>query len=137
MQKMQQEMDKFFNDFHQKMRMESAFDKFKPLSPMIGFNDKQLAIDLEDKGDHYELKANIPGADKEKIEISTKDGVLKIEAKTEKISEKKEDNKYLKQERYIGSYMRIMTLPKDADEAKLKDTYKDGVLTITIEKKKK
>lgn len=133
MLKMQEEMDKIFGDFHQKMRMDSHFDSFKPFQD--NFFDMKPAVDFEDKGDHYEIKANIPGADNQKINVTTKDGVLKIEATTTRGSEKKEDNKYIKQERYVGSYMRMLSLPKDADEGKMKNSYKDGVLTVTIAKK--
>jgi len=134
-QKIHEEMNKIFNDFHQKMQMDSAFDKFEPLK----YSDfgSQPAIDLEDKGNHYEVKANIPGVDNQNINLTTKDGMLKIEATTQKSSEKKEGDKYLKQERYVGSYTRILSLPKDADEAKVSNTYKDGVLTVTIAKKEK
>ena len=133
MQKMHEEMDKIFNNFHQKMRMDSHFDKFDPFGT-TGFSSRP-AIDLEDKGNHYEVKANIPGADNQNINVTTKDGILKIEATTQKSSEKKEGDKYLKQERYVGSYTRILSLPKDADEAKVSNSYKDGVLTVTIAKK--
>ncbi|MCH9740904.1 MAG: hypothetical protein K0U38_08715 [Epsilonproteobacteria bacterium] len=89
MQKMHEEMDRIFNNFHQKMRMESQFDKFDPFGSS-GFKSRP-AIDLEDKGDKYEVKANIPGADNQKINVTTKDGMLKIEATTQKSSEKKEE----------------------------------------------
>lgn len=134
MQKMHEEMDKIFNNFNQKMQNDGAFDKFKPFKNSdFGI---QPDIDLKDKGNHYELKANIPGADNQKINVITKDGMLKIEATTKKSSEKKEGDKYLKEERYVGSYTRMLSLPKDADEANVSNSYKDGVLTVTINKKK-
>ncbi|MCH9740903.1 MAG: Hsp20 family protein [Epsilonproteobacteria bacterium] len=49
---------------------------------------------------------------------------------------RKKRNKYLKQERYVGSYTRILSLPEDADEGSVTNAYKDGVLTVTIMKKK-
>ncbi len=129
LQKMQQEMDKIFEEFHKKMMSEDVFSKFNSTFPTTP------AIDLKDEGDVYRLKADIPGSDKNEIKITTKDGVLKIEAKKEKVEkEKKED--FIKKERIIGSYMRMITLPDDADSDKLKSDYKDGVLTITIPKKK-
>lgn len=133
MQKMQDQMDEIFKDFHKRMRMDTYFKKFEPFD--INLTHKP-AVDFADKGDTYEVKANIPGADNQKIDVSTKDGLLKIEATTQKSSEKKEGDKYLKQERYVGSYIRMLSLPKDADEAKVSNTYKDGVLTVIIGKKK-
>lgn len=49
----------------------------------------------------------------------------------------KESKGYLKRERFIGSYMRMITLPEDSDAKKFESEYKDGVLKITIPKKKK
>jgi len=127
-QKMQKEMDRIFNKFHQDMMNEDMFDKFStkfPVSP---------AMDLKNVGDKYKLKVDIPGSDKNEINISSKDGVLKIEAKRSK-EKKEEKGNFLKQERYESSYMRMITLPKDADTKKLKSSYKNGVLEIVIPKK--
>ncbi len=129
-QKMQEEMGKIFERFHQKMMKEDMFSKFTfsfPTTP---------AMDLVDEGDNYVLQADIPGAEENKINITIEDNVLKIEAETSK--DKKEEGKgYLKQERFVSSYMRIITLPEDANAKKFESDYKDGVLKITIPKKKK
>jgi len=128
--RLQQEMDAVFEKFHQKMMQQKLFSDFStsfPASP---------DVDLEDRGDHYLLQADIPGSDKNEINISAKDGVLKIEAKTSKEREEKGDN-YLKQERFSGTYARILTLPNDADSDKMSSEYKNGVLSITIPKKKR
>lgn len=130
MLKMQQEMDALFQKFNKEMMQQSAFSNFSttfPVSP---------AVDLKDMGDKYSLKANIPGSDQKNIKITAKDGMLKIEAKSSKAKEEKGKG-YLKQERFSGEYMRILTLPKDADSANIKSDYKNGVLEITIPKKKK
>ncbi len=129
-QKMQLQMDEVFKKFHQKMISEDIFSKFS-----TSFANTP-AMDLKDIGDKYSLKVNIPGAEKNEINITTKDGVLKIEAKTSK-EKKEEKENFLKQERFSGSYMRMVTLPKDANSEKLKSNYKNGVLEIVIPKKDK
>lgn len=130
MQKMQKEMDSIFRRFHQKMMKDDMYSKFTFSFPSTP------AMDLADKGDNYILKADIPGAEKDKINITVEDNVLKIEAETTK--DKKEKGKgYLKQERFASSYMRMITLPEDANAEKFESEYKNGVLKITIPKKKK
>lgn len=130
MRKMQKEMDSLFERFHQKMMKEDMFSKFTFSFPSTP------AMDLVEKEDNYVLKADIPGAEKDKIDITVKDGVLKIEAEISK--DKKEEGKgYLKQERFVSSYMRMITLPEDANAEKFEREYEDGVLKITIPKKKK
>lgn len=136
MQKMHEEMNRIFENFHQKMRMNHQFDRFDPFG--AGGFTSQPAVDIQDKGDTYEVTANIPGADNQKIDVETQNGQLKISATTQKSNEKQENNsskQYIQQERYVGSYTRILSLPDDADEANIKHEYKDGILTVTIGKK--
>ncbi len=129
MQKMQQEMDRIFNEFHRKFLREAQFGKF------VDTFASQPAIDLRDEGEKYVLKADMPGAEEKNIKIEVKDGMLKIEAKTLREKREKSEN-YLRQERFVGDYLRMVSLPGDADADRLKSEYKNGVLTITIPKKK-
>jgi len=128
-QKVQQQMDQIFNQLHQKLLSDATFS---------GFNDmtiKAPAADLIDKGDHYLVKADIPGADQKSIKVTEKDGILKIEAKTVKEEKEKRDN-FVRQERFVGQFEKMLTLPKDADAKHLKTNYKNGVLEVTIPKTK-
>ncbi len=127
--KMQQDMDAIFDRFHKQMLGEELFDKFDS-----SFTSTP-AVDLKDVGDAYQLQADIPGSDENQIKITTEKGMLKIEAKSMKAKEEK-GKEFLKKERFVGSYMRMLSLPKDADTDKLKSNYKNGVLEIIIPKKK-
>jgi len=129
MQKMQQEMDRIFNEFHQKFLQDAQFGHF-----MDTFTSRP-AVDLKDEGDKYVMQADMPGVDEKSIKIEVKDGMLSISAASTREKREKGEN-YLRQERYVGSYMRMLSLPKDADADHLKSEYKNGVLTITIPKKK-
>ncbi len=126
--KLQQQMDQIFNRFHQKFLNDAAFAKFDSsfaASP---------AIDMQDNGKNYTIKANIPGVDEKSINITQKDGMLTIKAKSMKEKEEKND-KFMKKERFVGEFVRVLTLPKDADADNLKTEYKNGVLKIVIPKK--
>jgi HSP20 family protein len=128
MQKMQQQVDKIFAEFQNKMLQDDEFKKFD-----LSFANEP-AMDLEDLGKSYRIRLNIPGAKESKINIKVKDGVLKVTATTSKEEEKKSSN-FIKKERFSGSYEKMITLPKDVDAQKLKSSYKDGVLEIVIPKK--
>ena len=84
----------------------------------------------------YELKMDIPGMDDKSIKIDVQDNYLSVTAKNEESKEKKEDGKIIHKERHVGMVQRGMTLPKDADAQKYKSDYTNGVLTVTIPKKK-
>ncbi len=129
-QEMQKEVEKIFERFHKKMIKEDTFSKFRSTFPTTP------VMDLIDEGDAYVVRADIPGVEKNKIDINVEDRVIKIEAEISK--DKKEESKgYLKQERFASSYMRMITLPEDANSKEWTSEYKDGVLKITISKQKK
>jgi len=129
MQKIEKQMDQIFNQMHQ---------KFIGDTKLVGFDDitfKSPAVDVVDKKDHYLVKVDIPGVESKSIKVTQKDGILEIEANT--VKEKKEKSeKYIKQERFVGRFVKMMTLPNDADASKLKTKYKNGVLEIIIPKRK-
>ena len=92
--------------------------------------------DLKDKGDSYELKMDLAGMDDKSIKIDVQGNYLSVTAKSEEKKEQKEGDKIIHQERHVGMVQRGMTLPKDADVEHYKSDYKNGVLTITVPKKK-
>ena len=130
-QKLQADMDKMFKEFNEDM-----FKEMK-LNPTLtkGFSFSPNT-DLVDKGDKYILKMNLAGMDKNSIKIDIKDNYLSVQAKSEDKKEAKKGDKVIFQERHLGVVQRGMTLPKDADGSKYTSDYTNGVLTITIPKKK-
>ncbi len=127
--KIQQQMDKVFNRLHQQFLQGRAFSDFG--NTFI----KTPAADILDKGDHYLIQADLPGADKKSIHVTEKEGILKIEARTVQEKKEKSDN-YIRQERFVGAFAKVLTLPKDADASKLSTKYTNGVLEITIPKRR-
>ena len=130
-QKLQEDMNRIFEEFNK-----NAFAGLE-LKPTVaeGFTFTP-DTDLKDNGDEYELKMDLPGMDDKSIKIEVEDNYLSVTAKSEESKEKKEDGKIIHQERHVGIIQRGMTLPKDANLQKYKSDYKNGVLTITIPKKK-
>ena len=88
----------------------TLFDFFsRPLSAFSGFDmeNEGFKADVEDKGDRYQVKAEMPGVKKEDIKLSFDDGVLTIKA--EHNTEKKEGSEkkgYLVEECSYGTYER-------------------------------
>jgi len=135
-QKLQSDMDKVFENFHKR-----AFSHMPmmhvPTDLKSEFGSINLKTDVVDKGDHYEVVADLPNVDKPNIDVTAKDGVLTIKAESKKSNDEKKGDKIIRQERFVGSFYRSMTLPKDANEGAVKTEYKDGVLTVTIPKRAK
>ena len=94
-----------------------------------------MKTDVLDKGDHYELDAELPGFNKEDINIELKDDVLTISAShSEDKDEKDKEGKYVRRERRSASYSRSFTVenlqPEDIDAE-----YKNGILQLKLPKK--
>lgn len=93
----------------------------------------KLRVDLEDKGDHYELTADLPGFSKEDVEISIDDKIMTIHAEKSESKESREKN-YICRERRCGSFSRSFDISGiDADA--ISGSFKDGVLTVLMPRK--
>lgn len=90
-------------------------------------------LDVEDKGDHYQVKVDIPGMRKEDIKVSVHGAVLTLEGQRE--SEQKEEKKgYYRSERFFGEFKRVVELPGAVEQSKAEAKYSDGVLILNLPK---
>jgi len=92
-------------------------------------------VDVSEGKNDIIVKAEIPGVDKEGIDISLDGKLLTIRG--EKRHEKEEsDEHYHRVESSFGFYKRTIELPADVDESKADAKYKNGVLKIKLKKAK-
>ena len=89
--------------------------------------------DIQDKGDHYLLEADLPGMKKEDIAIDIDGDNLTIKAERRNEHEEK-DKSYVRCERSYGSYARSFDISGVKAEG-IKASYNDGVLSLTLPKK--
>jgi len=119
-----------------KREMDRMFDDlFQPSSEL---SESSLSwypsVDVKETKDEFVISAEVPGMSKDDIKINISDNTLTI--KGEKKEEKKEENhNYHRVERRFGSFQRSFTLPTHIEDKKVKASYKDGVLTISMPKK--
>ena len=116
------DIDRFFNDAWPQSTQSQTGTFFAP------------RVDIHEVGDHYEITAELPGVDKNDIQIHVKDGILTLEAETTRKEEEKEAGKVIRQERRYGKLMRSFNLGADIDEADIKASFVDGVLTLRAPK---
>lgn len=88
--------------------------------------------DVIDKGDHYELQAELPGFEKEDIKIDINGDYLTISAE-HKDELKEEKHKYVKQERHYGFYQRSFHIA-NVNINGIEAAYHNGVLMLTMPK---
>ncbi|MBI5247854.1 MAG: Hsp20/alpha crystallin family protein [Desulfomonile tiedjei] len=86
--------------------------------------------------DHtYVITAEIPGMKTEDLEIKVVGDTLTLKGERKPI-DIGEGAAYHRRERATGTFHRSMTLPSRVDPDTVKATYKDGVLSITLEREK-
>lgn len=111
--------------------------------PESSFNTKnyrQAWADTDENGEEYEISMEIPGINKEDIELQVVEHRLIIKAekkqeieKNEKTDEGVQHYRFMK--RYAGFY-RSFDLPEDANLSEIDAEYKNGILNISVPKKK-
>jgi len=90
-------------------------------------------IDIKDKKDSIEVRAELPGMEEDEIEIEVADNVMTISGEKKAEKEKDEEGYYYK-ESHSGTFSRSFTLPADVKEEKAEAEMKKGVLIVTIPK---
>jgi len=91
------------------------------------------SVDVQETEKAYILEAELPGFDEKDIEIRLDGNNLTIESR--KVEEKKEEKNYLIQERRVSSFSRSFKLPENADSEGVSASFKNGVLSLEINKK--
>lgn len=97
---------------------------------------EMMKTDVIDEDDHYLVKVDVPSFKKEDITISLDHGYLVIHAKNESKQEEKKHGKFIRQERYYGSFSRSFYVGENLQEKDIKAKLEDGVLEITLPKEK-
>ncbi|HNV23273.1 MAG TPA: Hsp20/alpha crystallin family protein [Candidatus Omnitrophota bacterium] len=140
----------FYDDpFEQRMRalqsrMQSLFDDeigfsfrdplmFSGLSKQDFFDPK---VDWKEEKKAYVFQMDIPDMKKDNINVEIKNGLLIISGNRTSSVEEESPDRYHRQERSFGHFLRSFALPKDADDKKFDVKYENGVLKVTIPKKK-
>ena len=108
------------------------------MSPFAsGWNAQSFRVDVEDKGDAYELSADLPGVSKNDIGLRYENSYLTIEAKKDERKDEQDDKgNFIRRERSMGSVSRSFYID-DIDEANITAAFKDGVLRVALPKKTK
>jgi HSP20 family protein len=89
-------------------------------------------IDVLQRNEDIVVRAELPGARPEDVDITVHNGILTISGRREE-ERQEERGGYLVRERRSGSFRRSLQLPQDVDESKVNARFENGVLTVTIQ----
>jgi HSP20 family protein len=87
-------------------------------------------VNVFDDGDHFVVVVELPGVNKEDLDIQVTGDTLRIQGK--KTIAYDESASIHRRERAAGQFDRTLTLPDDVDAARVSAEYRDGVLTLRL-----
>lgn len=117
----------------------ARFDPFRELEnfekSFFGDFGGGFRTDIKDKGDHFELEADLPGVKKEDIAVDIDGDCLTISAQRDSQREEKNDQEeYVRRERSYGSYSRSFDISNVKSE-EISGSYENGVLKLVLPKR--
>lgn len=94
-----------------------------------------VSMDVAEQTDEYVVTADLPGFEKDDIDLSISERTLRVSAEHEESTdEEDEEGTYLRRERRRQSVSRAITLPEEVAEEDASAAYNNGVLTVTLPK---
>ncbi len=123
------EMEKMFDDFRVDME-----DIWTPWRKTPG--SRVPPVDIIDAGEEYQVKVDLPGMNKDDVEIEIGKESLEIKASKE-TTEEEEGEGYIKRERGYYSFHRTLPLPENSDPGGVRALLRDGLLEVEIPKLEK
>jgi len=88
-------------------------------------------INLYDNGESFVVRAEIPGLDPDKLDLSVTGNTLTLRGDRKPLEVEKGWN-YHRQERDYGEFRRALTLPEMVDSTKVQASFKNGILEIQL-----
>jgi HSP20 family protein len=93
------------------------------------------AVNMGTTEDAVEIYSFAPGLDPANLDVTIEKGLLTIsgERKPDTPQAQGQANLYAN-ERFAGTFRRVVSLPEDVDATRIEATYRDGVLRIAVPK---
>ena len=126
--------------FPELTRLQNVLDQvFRPAerSSIRGLTASTFpVINVGTTPESVEIMALAPGLAPASLQLTVDRGLLVIAGERQPdVPEAGQDTTVYTRERFAGSFRRVVSLPEDADPAKVDATYRDGILRISIAKR--
>ena len=108
---------------------------FHGFSPLSNINNPDFSppLDFVDKEDKYTVNLEIPGIEKDQIEVEIDDDILIIKGEKKNEQEQTKNEVYVREISY-GSFRREIRLPTDCDKSKIEANHRNGMLCLDLPK---
>ncbi|MBN1329659.1 MAG: Hsp20/alpha crystallin family protein [Candidatus Heimdallarchaeota archaeon] len=133
------EIDRMMDNIRSEM-FSNGWDSFKGfmLPKIISRSELDEVIrrplsNISSDEENYYIKTEIPGLDKNDVEITIRNNIVRIEGKA-KESNQKEDEDFIRKESHSTRYYRSYTLPENVEIDKVEASLDKGILELIIPK---
>jgi HSP20 family protein len=133
------QFDTFFDSFRREMEKMMTRPWSYPteweVPHLFQSKDMRMALyEMVDKGDRLEVQLELPGIEKENVDIKATKYSVEISGKHSEKSEEK-GKKYVYSERMFRSFYRIVPLPEEITPSKVAAKVENGMLKLELPKK--
>lgn len=122
--------DDFFNDL---------FARSAPATRQAADSSERARMDVIDRGDRYEVLADLPGVRKEDIQVTVEGNRVSIAAEAKAAQDaksgKEKSHRVLHRERCAASYARSFELPVEVSDEGAVAAFENGVLRLELPKR--
>ena len=130
------ELGRFFDQLG--AQFERASDELEASEPFarLSLGLQPMAVDVIDRTDAYVVHADLPGFERDDVEVRVTEHTLHIDAEREETREDADeaDGRYIRRERRDRPLSRSIQLRDDVDPEQVEAKMKNGMLTVTIPK---
>ncbi len=134
LRELQSRTNRLFDDFLEDVGRWSKRRGLAGDSPMGDWGMEWPLVDVSETASEVQVKAELPGMDKEDVQLTIDEGFLTIRGE-KKMEEKEEGKNYRRVECFSGSFLRSIPLPADVEPAKAEASFKKRILTVKLPKK--
>ncbi len=130
---LQRETNRLFDDF-----LRGSLSPFHPA--FAGLGDLSAGagwprIDIDESPREVRVTADLAGLDRKDVDVSVTEGVLTIRGE-KKHEDEDVGRHHYRRERFYGAFSRSVQVPPDVELESIEATMKNGVLKITMPKRK-
>lgn len=107
----------------------------RPLDAAKNGDASGVRLDVQENDKSYLVHAELPGVNKQDINVDIDGAVVTISAERKQEKDVKQGERVLRTERYYGKVSRSFQLAQELEEGEVVAKYADGVLALTLPKK--
>lgn len=119
---------------HMRRRMDQMFGAWPAATGIrSGVAGSFPAVNVGGSADRVDVYLFVPGVDPKALDISMQQNLLTVSG--ERADGMPEEAQVYRNERFGGSFRRVLTLPEDVDPDKVDASFRDGVLHVSVQRR--